>query len=158
MVAAELLASVGVFKSLYDSAKALKDINDAAIRNAAVIDLQEKILTAREAQEALLERVADLETKISTFDKWETEKARYALEEVSSGAFVYSLKAGAVPDEPPHKICASCYQKSEKSILQIVPTNVARSHLGIPPMYRCNACKGEVVTRLGDSPWRTGVA
>jgi hypothetical protein len=76
MVAAELLASVGVFKSLYDSAKALKDINDAAIRNAAVIDLQEKILTAREAQEALLERVADLETKISTFDKWETEKAR----------------------------------------------------------------------------------
>jgi hypothetical protein len=48
-VAAELIAGLGIFKSLYDSAKALKDINDGTVRNGAVIELQEKILSAQEA-------------------------------------------------------------------------------------------------------------
>lgn len=60
-MAGELIAGLSIFKSLYDSAKALKDINDAAIRNGAVIELQEKILAAREAQAILLERIRELE-------------------------------------------------------------------------------------------------
>jgi hypothetical protein len=36
----------------------LKDINDAVIRNGAVIELQEKILAARQKQTALLERLS----------------------------------------------------------------------------------------------------
>jgi hypothetical protein len=53
MVVAEAVAGLGIFKSLLDSAKALKDMSDAVARNGAVIELQEKILVAREAQTAL---------------------------------------------------------------------------------------------------------
>lgn len=42
MVVAETIAGLGAFKSMYDMAKALKDINDATVRNGAVIELQEK--------------------------------------------------------------------------------------------------------------------
>jgi hypothetical protein len=51
---AEVLAGLGAFKTMFDMAKALKDINDAAIRNGAVIELQEQILGAQVAQAALL--------------------------------------------------------------------------------------------------------
>ena len=57
MVVAETIAGLGAFKSMYDMAKAIKDMNDAAVRNAAVIELQEKILAAQSAQAALLERI-----------------------------------------------------------------------------------------------------
>ncbi len=53
-MAAGLIAGLRLFKTMLDTAKGLKDINDAATRNAAVIELQEHILTAREKQTALL--------------------------------------------------------------------------------------------------------
>jgi hypothetical protein len=77
---AEVLAGLGAFKTMFDMAKALKDINDAAIRNGAVIELQEQILGAQVAQAALLERVGHLEAEITRFETWETEKQRYTLE------------------------------------------------------------------------------
>ena len=40
---AEVFGSIGAFKAMFDIAKALKDMNDAAIRNGAVIELQEQI-------------------------------------------------------------------------------------------------------------------
>jgi hypothetical protein len=52
----EAIAGLGAIKSAFDLAKGLKDINDAAVRNAAVIELQERILAAQQAQSALVER------------------------------------------------------------------------------------------------------
>jgi len=49
-VVGEVFAGLGALKTAFDIAKGLKDIDDAARRNAAVIELQEKILAAREAQ------------------------------------------------------------------------------------------------------------
>ena len=42
----EVFAGIGALKTAFDIAKGLKDIDDATRRNAAVIELQEKILTA----------------------------------------------------------------------------------------------------------------
>jgi hypothetical protein len=56
MVVTETIAGLSAIKTAFDMTKALKDINDAAIRNAAVIELQEKILSARDAQTALFAR------------------------------------------------------------------------------------------------------
>src|SRR5215831_2322334 len=55
----ELIAGLGAFKTMFDIAKGLKDINDAATRNAAVIELQEKILIAQAQQAALVEHVGE---------------------------------------------------------------------------------------------------
>jgi hypothetical protein len=60
---AGIYGGISAFKAAFDIAKGLKDINDAAQRNAAVIELQEKILSAQAAQAALIERVHDLEKR-----------------------------------------------------------------------------------------------
>lgn len=117
-MASELIAGLGIFKTLLDTAKGLKDINDAAIRNGAVVELLEKILTAREQQAAALDRISDLEKELARFENWETEKQRYELADVGSGALAYRLKPSMANGEPPHSICAQCHERMVKSILQ----------------------------------------
>ena len=117
-MAGELIAGLGLFKTMLDMAKGLKDINDAAIRNGAVIELQEKILAAREQQSALLEQISDLEKQVAGFEKWETEKKRYYLQEIYPGNFAYAINENARGAEPTHLICTTCYEGGKKSILQ----------------------------------------
>jgi hypothetical protein len=62
-----------------DIAKGLKDINDATVRNAAVIELQEKILAAQAEQTALVVRVGELEKEVADLKAWDAEKQRYEL-------------------------------------------------------------------------------
>lgn len=118
MVVTETIAGLSAIKTAFDMTKALKDINDAAIRNAAVIELQEKILSARDAQTALLDRVSHLEKEVADFEKWEAEKEEYELKEVFSQTFAYSIKESARGTRPSHLICANCYEGRKKSILQ----------------------------------------
>lgn len=54
MVVSEIAGGIGAFKAMMDIAKALKDLNDAALRNAAVIELQGQILTAQMEQSTLI--------------------------------------------------------------------------------------------------------
>ena len=125
----EVFAGLGALKTAFDIAKGLKDIDDATRRNAAVIELQEKILAAREAQSALLERVSELEEEVASFEKWDAEKERYELKQLVPAAptFAYTLKSDAKPSEAFHCICASCYQRQIKSILQFSRTLFAGS-------------------------------
>jgi predicted SprT family Zn-dependent metalloprotease len=52
-------------------------------------------------------------------EAWETEKERYELKGLGTGGpFAYALKEDAKGADPAHYICASCYQRGEKSILQ----------------------------------------
>lgn len=86
----EVFAGLGALKTAFDIAKGLKDIDDATRRNAAVIELQEKILAAREAQSTLLDRVGQLEEKVTSFETWDAEKARYELRQLIRGAARHS--------------------------------------------------------------------
>ena len=140
---AEAFAGISALKSAFDIAKGLKDIDNAARRNAAIIELQEKILAAQAAQSELTERVRELEEKVAGFETWETEKQRYELKKFGNG-FAYILKADAQPTETPHEICANCYARGKKTYLARVPTNTARQHLGMGTVYRCPDCKAEI--------------
>jgi hypothetical protein len=139
----EVFAGLGALKTAFDIAKGLKDIDDAARRNAAVIELQEKILAAREAQSTLLDRVGELEEKVASFEEWDAEKQRYELKQlIPSGAtFAYVLKSDAQPPETFHCICASCYQRRIKSILQFS----RYAQIGVAEqILACPVCKSEV--------------
>lgn len=144
-MAVDLIAGLGVFKTLYDSAKALKDINDTTVRNGAVVELGEKILAAQAAQMALLQRVGDLEKEVASFERWEAQKERYELKATPGGGFAYALKPNAEPPEPPHQICAACYEHRKRSVLQKIAKNKASTHMGVPNMYRCPECKAEIL-------------
>ena len=140
----EVFAGLGALKTAFDIAKGLKDIDDATRRNAAVIELQEKILAAREAQSTLLDRVGRLEEKVTSFETWDAEKARYELRQLIRGAaptFAYALKADAEPAEDFHCICATCYQKRLKNILQFSRSVFVGSD---EKVLACPVCKTEV--------------
>lgn len=141
-MAAELITGLGIFKSMLDSAKALKDINDRAIRNAAVIELQEKILSAREQQTALTERIRELERRVADFETWNTEKQRYELVDIGSGTFAYTVKAAMRGTEPPHYICTNCYQNGKAAILQHAQMNMGH-------VLTCPSCKTKSLTADG---------
>lgn len=138
-MAGELLTGLSIFKALYDSAKALKDINDATVRNTAVIELSEKILAAREAQATLLDRIRELEEKVSSFETWESEKQRYDLKNLGYGAFAYMLQPGMRGTEPPYWACTNCYGNRRISIIQ--HTTMKR---GEGFGWFCPACKSEI--------------
>jgi uncharacterized coiled-coil DUF342 family protein len=88
----EVFAGLSAIKTAFDLAKGLKDIDDATRRNTAVIELQEKILAAREAQSTLLERISELEKKVASFEAWDADKKRYELKSLAPGVFAYRLK------------------------------------------------------------------
>jgi mannose/cellobiose epimerase-like protein (N-acyl-D-glucosamine 2-epimerase family) len=118
MVAAEIMSGLGGLKTAFDLAKGLKDIDDTVRRNAAVMELQEKILTAQQAQAALVERLRELEKQVASFEQWDIEKEKYELKEIYRQTLAYVIKENARGTEPSHSICAACYQMRRKSILQ----------------------------------------
>jgi hypothetical protein len=137
-MASELIAGLGLFKTAFDMAKGLKDISDATIRNAAVIELQEMILSAQQSQSTLIERVRELEKEMARMKNWETEKQRYDLKHISPSTQVlaYALKADMAGSEPPHWICATCYEGGKKNILQPETRHPGRTYVMV-----CHSCK-----------------
>ena len=73
---AEAVMGVSALNTAFNMAKGLKEMNDAVVRNAAVIELQENILSAQEAQAALVKHIDQLEKQVAGFEAWETEKNR----------------------------------------------------------------------------------
>jgi hypothetical protein len=115
---AEVFAGISSLKAAFDIAKGLKDIDDATRRNGAIIELQEKILSAQSAQSELIEAIAALKNRVAELEAWETEGQRYELCEISDGTFAYVVKEAMQGVEPKHALCPACYQKRQKSILQ----------------------------------------
>jgi hypothetical protein len=150
-MAAELLTGLGIFKTLLDSAKGLKDINDAAVRNGAIVELQEKILTAQEQQAALVQRVRDLEKVVAEFEAWDREKERYQLTDFGGGTFAYVLKPAMADGEPAHRICAHCYEQRRKGLLQSDGTTGSGREKVI-----CHSCKSTfMLGAVGPLPTRS---
>ena len=123
---AEVGAAVGGLKTAYDMAKGLADLSQDAKTKLATIDLMQAILAAQQhavgaqqAQMELLKAVADLEAKLAAVDDWKAIKARYILHQFPAGAQAYVLR-DEHKDEPYHRLCANCFEKGEKSILQTV--------------------------------------
>jgi len=136
---AEVMTGLSLFNSVFSAAKNLKDINDAAVRNEAVADLLQKLVAAMTEYAAAQERVSNLEQEIKRFETWEADKLRYELKDVRDGAMAYFLKEGVEPPEPPHKICAQCYEDRRKSILQ-TETRVP----GMAEVLVCHHCGSEI--------------
>jgi hypothetical protein len=105
-------------KAAKDIAESLINLRDTAKFQSAIVELQGKILSAQSDQFSLLERVRELEAELTQLQPWEAEKKRYKLTDYGSGTFAYELKAEAAEGEPIHRLCAACYQKGQKSILQ----------------------------------------
>lgn len=128
----EAFAGLAAFKTLMDTASGLKNIHDATVRDQAVFTLQREILAAQAAQMSLVEKVAQLEKTIATYDKWEKEKKRYQLTELAPGTAVYLVKDRSRGTDPVHAICTNCYENHQKSILHIMKDYLGVAHINCP--------------------------
>jgi hypothetical protein len=125
--------------------KAMKDLHDANLLQIKTFELTREILAAQSyameavaAQSALLERVRELEEEKSNLEAWNAEKDDYELKTVAAGAFAYLLKPSVQKTEPPHWLCAACYQHNKKSILQFSKQD-DRWHI-----YKCHECNSQI--------------
>lgn len=141
-----IAGTVSSLKAASDIAKALVGIRDATMLNEKVIELQRVILAAQSdafaAQSEIFsmhEKVRELEKRLADVVGWEAEKARYQMVELYKGAIAYSLRDEArINGEPHHYICASCYQKGRKTILQ------GSSGSWGAKLLTCHECKIEI--------------
>jgi hypothetical protein len=134
---AEVYGGISALKAAFDIAKGLKDINDATIRNATAIELQEKILAALATQSELADRIRQLEQEVANFETWEIQKEQYELKSVAWGAFAYMLKPEARGTKPPHWLCTRCYDNRKTSIMQYFGS------LSDFMVYKCPECSAQ---------------
>jgi hypothetical protein len=133
----EVFAGLSALKTAFDIAKGLKDLDDATRRNAAVIELQEKILTAQSAQAELVETISELKSRVAELEAWDAEKQRYKLTEIGYGMTAYTLKEGMEEGEPSHRLCATCYSDGHKSIMQTETRSPGRCEVLV--CHRCGS-------------------
>ena len=106
---------------------------------SALIDLQREILTAQAQQSALIENVSKLEKEVTALKAWDADKQRYELKDLWRGFFAFIPKEGMENGEPPHAICANCYQRGFKSFLQSSGHPVIHDR-----SWDCHACKAKI--------------
>lgn len=131
--------AIGALKSAYDVAKALKNINDRVALNAAIIDLQEKILdaqdaafAARENETALVKRIDDLEQAVARTKAWDGQKEQYSLVNVGSSCFAYLKKPEMRGGETAHYLCTTCFDAGKKAILHHMEVRTMGDQLACP--------------------------
>jgi hypothetical protein len=124
---AELFAGIGAFKSAFDIARALKDMDDTAKRNAAVIELQGSILDAQSAQQEMIKRSEQLEKRVKELESWETERERYIRFQPGPGIFTFADKEESNGEEHTFpQLCPSCFHHRQKSFLNTETWNPGR--------------------------------
>lgn len=143
---AEIFGGISALKAALDIAKSVKDMNDVAARQGAIIELREQILSAQEAQSSLIQEISALKTKLADFETWETEKQRYKLDVIAPGIFCYIIQETMRGREPVHRICANCYSAGKKGFLQ--------QHITGPyhDRFVCHLCGETLNINKGEPP------
>ena len=116
------------------------DVRDASKVQALKSELMGLLIEAQEAQLALVAEKRDLAERVRELEAWDGEKQRYEMKDVGQGCIAYAVKPEAQGAEPPHALCAQCYQRGRKSILTpfVIPAGRAQG-LG------CHACGSELI-------------
>lgn len=140
---------LNALKATTDIIKAIVGLRDAAQILEKTVELNQKILTVQGAltdaqteQTALIQTIREREEEIARLKAWETEKQRYELKDVAmgSGSFTYMIKRDAQEGDPLHCLCAYCYERGQKRIMQFIPRTA-----GARRIWSCPDCKNEIL-------------
>lgn len=146
MVLAETSAALSGLKAAYDIAKGIQALNTSTEVRQATSEMLDALITARtqafeavETEASRLKQIRDLEAEIVRLKAWDGEKQRYQLKRFYPGTYAYELKLEMAAGEPTHRLCASCYGRGEKAILQAM----AKSEQG-RRIHQCPSCRTEI--------------
>jgi hypothetical protein len=146
---AEISAGLSSLKTMKDLVQGLNAAKTEAAINSVKIELQSLILeaqqglfSAQEAQSASAHRIAQLEQEIMQLKDWSAEAQRYQLVNIHLGAVAYMPKPGMENGEPAHWLCANCFNQRRKSFLVFKGQDRrVGGGRGDESNYGCDACK-----------------
>lgn len=132
-------------KTASDLARGFLDLKSMSDVQAKVIELQSIILSAQSSalaanseQASMEETIRELKQRISAIEAWAREKERYALLALEPGIYVYALKESAANGEPPHWVCAHCFNLGSRFLLQNQGDFYGASE------HECPSCKAKI--------------
>lgn len=113
-----LKAATDISKSILEM-KSISDVRGKVIElQGALLEAQNSALAATTSQFELQEQVRTLQAKLKEREDWATEKLRYRLVSPWDGpAQNYALLREHSNGEEPHFLCANCFNRETKSIL-----------------------------------------
>jgi hypothetical protein len=132
--------------------KSMSDVRSKVIElQSALLEAQNSALTATTPQFELQEQVRELKAQLQERENWGEAKVRYRLVSPWNGpAQMYARKREFGNGEAPHFLCANCFHRERRSILNpvknktgwvqlVCPTCKASMDTGYrgigPPMY-----------------------
>lgn len=117
--------TISGLKVASDMAKGFLDLKSLAEVQGKVIELQSAILAAQSSalaanadQAAMADEIRKLREQLAMAEAWDREKQRYQLIALEPGIFAFALKREAADLEPPHWVCARCFNTGAKYVLQ----------------------------------------
>lgn len=150
---AEISAGLSSLKTMKDIVQGLNAAKNEAALNSVKIDLQGLILeaqqglfAAQEAQSADARRIADLEQELVRLKDWSAEKQRYELTSFRGGSVAYAQKPSVENRQAPHWLCANCFEQGRKSFLQ------HQADVGPSAVYSCGGCTAHMKVDRQERP------
>lgn len=135
----DIASGISSLKTAIDIVKALRGSSSAHDVEDRILDLKRALsdayssqLDAQQFQAAILARNAELEAKIMQLEQRAADSDRYELKTIGPGAVAYMLKPEMRGSEPPHWLCPTCFERGNKSVLQVTAM--------FPGKYRCSGC------------------
>lgn len=122
-----LSATTSVIASINHANQIIKAVLDARDKHSNLeqfITLQTEIATINtgyialtQQNQSLLAEIDNLKKEITNFEEWDNQKKRYKLYSPWDSAVVYAITESQSNGEPPHWICAECYNSRKRSFL-----------------------------------------
>lgn len=155
---AELSAAMAAIKETAGLVKIINEANTQAEVNAAMGELNSKLASIQRECVSLVELVgsyqemnASLKAKIAEFEDFKSDSEGYVLNQVESGAFVYTKKIVMNDTEVSVHACPNCLAKKAISILQ--PTGEASYDAHTSQYFhksKCHSCSSSFSLNKSD--------
>jgi hypothetical protein len=123
MALGEIATGLAALKSALDILKGAKDLRgvpatlDLQSLQSAIIDAQQGLIAANEAQAKYLDENRALKIEIQKLSERRANLDRYELRDLGHGSFAYMLKRDSRGTEPAHWACTKCFGDGEIRIL-----------------------------------------
>jgi hypothetical protein len=158
----EIAAGFGSLKAAKDIIQAMNGMQTAASINdikltlqGHILEAQQGLFAAQEAQTAATARIRELEQRITHMEDWSGEKQRYKLRDVGRGAMAYVPRLGMENGEPPHWLCIRCFGHGQKSFMQYKGNNAGNrtaADRGSDRTFACDTCKASFQVSYSNNP------
>ncbi|HIB1529921.1 TPA: hypothetical protein ACWV6C_005582 [Salmonella enterica subsp. enterica serovar Muenchen] len=127
---AELSAAMSAIKETAGLARVINDAKTDAEIKAATIELQNKLITLQAECFSLGdvirlrdEEIMHLKAKIAEFENFQAQTEGYILNQLESGAFVYSKEEAVNGCAVTMHLCPKCFGQKVVSVLQPFPVS-----------------------------------